>query len=161
MRQETLTLSGVADKFLYRSNKSEVVFLFGFKNLYLYQTIQKNVGGGPIIVFSRYKNVNETVINDANVKSIVSYNAYALYLTAIGGNMLRGPLTQFVRNQQQNCLVADEQNLQHGERHYIAFMTKQHHQKNPSCYVSTRFTKEHHQVGTFILDAICVQCEIV
>ena len=98
MLKETLTLSGAANEILIRSNKSEGIFLFNYKNKDLYQSVRNNIVGGPSIVFSRYEKTNETAINDEKVKSIVGYDANALFLSAIGGNMPTGPLTHYVCN---------------------------------------------------------------
>lgn len=157
--KETLTLSGAANKILHRSNKGEGIFLFNFKNKDLYQKVRDNVVGGPSIVFSRYEKVNETSIDDVKVKSIVGYDANALYLSGIGGNMPTGPLTRY--EWKENCLIAEKNKLLKAERIYVAFMATQHHNNSPSCSVSTRFTNKHHQIGIFIPDAICVQCKIV
>ena len=72
--RETLTLSGVAIKILHRSNKGEGILLFYIKNYGLYQRVQRvqsKIVGGPSNVSCRYVMVNETVIDDANVESIV------------------------------------------------------------------------------------------
>ena len=126
---ETLTLSGAANKFLHRSNKSEGIFLFGFKNNELYQSVRINVVGGHSIVFSCYEEANETETDDANVKSSVGYDAKGLSFSTIGGNMPTGSLTQFLRCQKQNCLVAKNSDMQ---KNTVAFMAKQHHSSNPS-----------------------------
>ena len=59
-------------------------------------------------MFSRYEKINETTIDDEKVKSIVGYDANALYLSAIGGNMPTGPLTHFEWDHQNNSLVAEK-----------------------------------------------------
>ena len=101
------------------------------------------------------------MIDGANVKYNVGYDAHASYLSAIGGNMPKGPLTHFVWNQQQNCLVGEKHKPQHAETHYFGSMAKQHHNNNSSCSVCIRLTNKHHQVETFNPDANCVQCKIV
>ena len=106
------------------------------------------------------KKTNETVINDEKVKSIVSYDANALYLSAIGGNMPTGPLTNYVCNS-DNTLVSKKSNFLHAERQYVAFISDQHHDRNPICSVTTRFTNMLHQVRTLVRDAICVSCKTV
>ena len=105
--KETLTLSATANKILHRSNKGEEVFLFNYKDKDLYQSVQNNIVGGPSIVFSRYEKTNEIVIDDEKVKSIVGYDANALYLSAIVGNMPTGPLTHYVCNS-DNALVSEK-----------------------------------------------------
>ena len=87
--KETLTLSGAANKILHRSNKSEGIFLFNQKTKDLYQSVRNNIVGGPSIVFSRYRKPMK-LINDEKVKAIVGYDANALYLSAIVGNMPTG-----------------------------------------------------------------------
>ena len=73
----------------------------------MYQNVRNNIVGGPSIVFSRSEKTNETVINDEKVKSIVGYDANALYFSAIGGNMPTGPLTHYVCNS-DNALVSEK-----------------------------------------------------
>ena len=156
----TLTLSGAANKILQRSNKGDGIFLFNCKNKDLYQGVRNNNVGGQSIMFSRYKKINETAINDEKVKSRVGYDANALYLSAIGGNMPTGPLTHYVCNH-DNTLVSEKSKFLQAERQYVAFISKHHHDQNPSCSVTTRFTKRRHQVRTLVLDAICVSCKSV
>ena len=126
----------------------------------MYQSVRNNIVGGPSIVFSRYEKVNETAINDEIVKSIVGYDANALYLSAIGGNMPTGPLTHYVCNS-GNALVSEKSKVLQAERQYVAFISKHHHDQNPSCSVTTRFTNMRHQVRTLVPDAICVSCKTV
>ena len=69
-------------------------------------------------MFSRYAKTNETVINDEKVKSIVGYDAKALYLSAIGGNMPTGPLTHYVCKS-DNALVSEKSKFLQAERQYV------------------------------------------
>ena len=80
-------------------------------------------------MFSRYEKIIETAINDEIVKSIVGYDVNALYLSAIGGNMPTGLLTHYVCNS-DNALVSEKSKLLQAERQYVAFISKQHHDKN-------------------------------
>ena len=77
--KETLSMNGAANKTLSRSNKDECIFVFGFNSESLYQSVRSNVVGDPSIVFNHYEKVNETVIDDANVESILGYDANVLY----------------------------------------------------------------------------------
>ena len=113
--KETLTLSGAANKILHRSNKGEGLFLFNYKHKDLYQSVRNNIVGGSSIVFSCYEKIIETAINDEIVKSIVGYDANALYLSAIGGNMPTGPLTHYVCNS-DNALVSEKSKFLQTER---------------------------------------------
>ena len=65
-------------------------YIFVFKNKESFQNARKNVVDGPTIVSSHYTKVDETVIDDANVESTVGYEANALFLPTIDGNMPRG-----------------------------------------------------------------------
>ena len=158
--KETLTLSGAANKILHRSNKGEGFFLFNYKNEELYQSVRNNIVAGPSLVFSRYKKNNETAINDEKVKSIVGYDANAFYLSTIGGNMPTGPLTHYVCNS-DNTLVSEKSKFLQAERQYVAFISKHHHDQNPNCSETTRFTNMRHQVRTLVPHANCVSCKIV
>ena len=71
------------------------------------QTVRNNIVGGPSIVFSRYERTNETVINNEKVKSLLGYDANALYLSAIGGKMPTGHWTYYVSNS-DNTLVSEK-----------------------------------------------------
>ena len=103
--KETITLISAASKFLEDSNKSGGIFSFGFRNKDLYESVRGKIVGGLSFVFNRYKKVNETVIDDANVESVVCYDANALYLSAFGGNTLTVLSTHFAWNQQKNSLL--------------------------------------------------------
>ena len=133
--------------------------MFNYKDKELLQSVRNKIVGGPSIVFSRYKKTKETVLYDEKVKSLVGYDANALYLSAIGINMPTGPLTHYVCNN-ENTLDYGKSKFLQAERQYVAFISK-HHDQNPSCSVTTRFTNMRHQVRTLFPDAICVSCKIV
>ena len=60
----------------------------------LYHKYKNNLVGGPSIIFSHYQEKNITLIRAGKqCKSIMGFNAYALYLMAIGENMLCGEHT--------------------------------------------------------------------
>ena len=126
----------------------------------MYQSVRNNIVGGPSMVFSRYEKINETAINDEKVKSIVGYDANALYLSAIGGNMPTGSLTHYLCNN-EDTLVSEKSKFLQAERQYVAYISNNHHDQNPSCSVTTRFTNMRHQVRTLVPDAICVSCKVV
>ena len=53
--------------------------------------------------------------------------------------MPTGPLTHYVCNS-DNALVLGKSKFLQAERQYVAFISKHHHDQNPSCSVTTRFT---------------------
>ena len=94
------------------------------------------------------------------VKSLVGYDANALYLSAIGGVMPTGPFTHYVCNS-DNTLVSEKGNFLQAERQYVAFISKHHHNENPNCSENHLFHKYAPQVRTLVPDAICVSCKTV
>ena len=73
--KETIGLSGALSITILRSNKGGVIFLFSFRYIDKFQNVRSNVVGVPSFVFSRYEKANETLIDYANVQSIVGLDA--------------------------------------------------------------------------------------
>ncbi|KAG3026276.1 hypothetical protein PC121_g24666 [Phytophthora cactorum] len=56
--------------------------------------MKANIAGGPSIIFNRYAKRNETTIRGGKLcKKVIGYDANALYLWALGGDMPCGRLT--------------------------------------------------------------------
>ena len=95
--KEVLALSGAGDEILHSFNKGEAIFLFNKKQKDLNIVRQQTVGG-PSLVFSRPDKVQVSLIANQHVRSIVGYDANALYLHAIGRNSPCGPFTTYKLN---------------------------------------------------------------
>ena len=66
---------------------------FNIKNKDIYQLFKENIVGGPSFIFNQYHEAGKTLIqNNPNkpCQKIISYDANALYLWAIGQNFLTG-----------------------------------------------------------------------
>ena len=87
--KDSLSAPGLARSLLYQTAaKNNVNFaLFGKEDVDLYHTVQKNICGGPSIIYHRYHSKGETNIRndpDKKCESIHGYDANSLYLYAIG-----------------------------------------------------------------------------
>lgn len=102
-----ISVPGVARQLLFRSAREQNVSfaLYDLNNSDLYQTVKQNIVGGPSIIFCRHHRSGETRIRGKKVcKSIIGFDANALYLQAIGQQMPVGP---FVRRSVENQFRAE------------------------------------------------------
>lgn len=91
----SFSVPGIARKMLFKAaQKESAIFpLMAKTNEDLYLTYKKNLVGGPAIVFCRHQKVDETPVRDKGedlCKSIVGYDANALYLWSISQEMPTG-----------------------------------------------------------------------
>ena len=92
---QAISLPGVAIRYCFNSipDPSIEFHHFNHQNKEIYKMIKDSIVGGPSIIFNRYHEVNVTNIhNDLSkpCKSIVGYDASALYLYSIGQPMPTG-----------------------------------------------------------------------
>ena len=98
---QAISLPGVCFNFI--TDSVAEFHLFNEKNKDIYQSFKQNIAGGPSIIFNRYHKTSKTFIqNNPNkpCQKIISYDANALYLWAIGQKLgVRFPL---VRREENN-----------------------------------------------------------
>ena len=97
-----ISVPGVAREILFNTAKRQNAnfVLFDQYNKNLYQTIKSNIIGGPSIIFTRHHYAGKTRIRGEKLcKSILGFDANALYLQAIGQPMPVGP---FIRRLADN-----------------------------------------------------------
>ena len=105
--KEAVSLPGIARHLLLNNTTENNVFaLFNKQNQDLYKTFQKNIVGGPSIVFCRYHEVDKTKIRSHTLgqdakycKSIQGWDANALYLYTM---TLPFPTGHFTRRHSKN-----------------------------------------------------------
>ena len=105
---------------------------------------------------------NFFICGDENklVKSIVGYDANALYQYAIGGNIHSGPYIVYKPNS-GNRLQPHRHSLQIAERDLVYFSSKEPYINSPSCVVTSGFSYSHTKIGKFFPNAYCKPCRIV
>ena len=94
-----ISAPGIARRILFDTATEAGAYftLFDESNRDLYETIKRNITGGPSIIFNRHHKADVSLIRGAKqtpCKSIVGYDANALYLWAIDQSM---PVGTFVR----------------------------------------------------------------
>ena len=90
MFKDAISLPGLAYKMLLTSTESKFS-LFDEDNKELFDLLQKNIVGGPSIIFHRYHEIDKTHIRNNKIcKKVLGYDANALYLWAIGEVMPTG-----------------------------------------------------------------------
>ena len=97
-----ISVPGIARQLLFKSARDQNASfaLFDEGNKDLYQTVKSNIVGGPSIIFTRHHCVSQTRIRGQKpCRSILGFDANALYLNAIGQPMPVGP---FVRRLASN-----------------------------------------------------------
>ena len=91
--KNAISLPGVARRMLFEESKhfGSVFSLFDKNNKEFYECLKRNIVGGPSIIFKRYHKTDETKIRDVKLcKSIVGFDANALYLWCFSQNMPTG-----------------------------------------------------------------------
>ena len=97
-----ISVPGIARQLLFQTAREQHAnfALFDERNKDLYQTIKRNIVGGPSIIFIRHHCAGRTLIRgQKKCGSILGFDANALYLQAIGQPMPVGP---FVRRLAHN-----------------------------------------------------------
>ena len=90
MFKDAISLPGLAYKMLLSCTKAKFS-LFEEEHKELYYLMKRNIVGGPSIIFHRYHEVDKTKIRGGKLcKSVVGYDANALYLWAIAQAMPTG-----------------------------------------------------------------------
>lgn len=91
IHKDGISVSGLMLKYLWKLKEPNCEFKLFKGNEVLYHKYKNNLVGGPSIVFNHYHERNKTLIrNKTSCKKILGYDANALYLRAIGQNMLCG-----------------------------------------------------------------------
>ena len=74
---------------------------FGKRDSDLYYTICDNLVGGPSIIFSRYQEIGHPIRphSDKKTKNIMGYDANALYLMQLGGNLPIGAGVRYIKKE--------------------------------------------------------------
>ena len=105
MSRQGISIPGVTLTYLFTNLESGIFFsLFDEKNKDLYYLFEKNMVGGPSIIFHRYHEAGKTKIREKEMEDqgkqaktcqkIVGYDANALYLWAIMQDMPTGSFTR-------------------------------------------------------------------
>ena len=107
MFKDGISVPGLTNKFLFDSITDGSFFsLIGEKDKDLYETIRKNLVGGPSIVFHRYHWKDDTYLRTQNpeiesklCQSVIGFDANALYLWALSQQM---PTGWYIRRRTEN-----------------------------------------------------------
>jgi very-short-patch-repair endonuclease len=100
--KNVISAPGIARKVLFDDAGEAAHFALPDKwNINLYETLKKNLVGGPSIIFHRHQENGKTFIRNRKLcKRIIGYDSNALYLFAFGQNMPCGPFT--IRREETN-----------------------------------------------------------
>ncbi|KAG2775735.1 hypothetical protein PC129_g19558 [Phytophthora cactorum] len=89
-----MSLKGFRFCKLLEFNSDRLVYSIDKEEKDIYAKMKANIAGGPSIIFNRYAKRNETTIRGGKLcKKVIGYDANALYLWALGGDMPCGRLT--------------------------------------------------------------------
>ncbi|KAL4109296.1 hypothetical protein PRIC1_000998 [Phytophthora ramorum] len=92
--RKDMSLKGFLYKKLLEFNSDRLVYSIDKEEKDIYAKMKANIAEGPSIIFNRYAKRNETKIRGGKLcKKIIGYDAYALYLWALGNEMPCGRLT--------------------------------------------------------------------
>ena len=92
--KDAMSVPGLACRYIFSTVENGCFFsLFNEENKDLFKTFKDGICGGPSIVFHRYHENGVTKIRgEKTCKSILGYDANALYLWAISQKMPTGPM---------------------------------------------------------------------
>jgi hypothetical protein len=91
IHKEGISISGISLRYLWKTKDANSEFKLFKGDEGLYEKYKDNLVGGPSIVFSHYQEKNKTLIRGRKVcRKIIGFDANALYLWAIGQDMLCG-----------------------------------------------------------------------
>ncbi|KAG2867354.1 hypothetical protein PC113_g2009 [Phytophthora cactorum] len=92
--RKDMSLKGFRFSKLLEFNSDRLVYSIDKEEKDIYAKMKANIAGGPSIIFNRYAKRNETTIRGGKLcKKVIGYDANALYLWALGGDMPCGRLT--------------------------------------------------------------------
>lgn len=148
-----MTVPGIAREMLFQASKeSGASFaLFGEEDKDLFQTVKKNIIGGPSIIFNRFSKVGFTNIRH-NVNKpcgrIVGYDANALYLWALNQAM---PTGTYVRRLKENEFRPEARDQFVSAYHWMDWLsqTTKHRIKHKLNYGREK------RVGSYPVDGFC------
>jgi G:T-mismatch repair DNA endonuclease (very short patch repair protein) len=91
IHKDGISISGLSLRYLWKTKDPNSKFKLFRGNEALYEKYKDNLVGGPSIVFSHYQEKSKTLIRKNKVcQKIIGFDANALYLWAIGQDMLCG-----------------------------------------------------------------------
>ncbi len=91
IHKDAISIPGLSLKSLWSSKQPGVEFELFKDKEELYEMYRDNLVGGPSIVFHHYHEKNKTLLRNQKVcKKVFGFDANALYLWAIGQDMLCG-----------------------------------------------------------------------
>ncbi|RAW20781.1 hypothetical protein PC110_g22775, partial [Phytophthora cactorum] len=92
--RKDMSLKGFRFCKLLEFNSDRLVYSIDKEEKDIYAKMKANIAGGPSIIFNRYAKRNETTIRGGKLcKKVIGYDANALYLWALGGDIPCGRLT--------------------------------------------------------------------
>lgn len=148
-----MTVPGIAREMLFQASKETGASfaLFGEEDKDLFQTVKKNIIGGPSIIFNRFSEVGFTNIRH-NVNKpcgrIVGYDANALYLWALNQAM---PTGTYVRRLKENAFRPEARDHFESAYHWMDWLsqTTKHRIKHKLNYGREK------RVGPYPVDGFC------
>jgi len=125
------------------------------ENKDLYEIAQKNITGGPSIIFTRYHKAGKTFIRNTSnkCKSLIGLDCNALYLSTFQGQQPNGLGARWDRNINTGNLVRKDMHpkWQHAEYEWLSW---EEHQRGIT--IQHHFNGGQVKVGSFVLDGLGV-----
>ena len=146
----SISIPGVARKLLFQSafEKGNHFALFDEKNKDLYTTFNKNITGGPSIIFKRCEKVDQTLIrNERKCENIIGYDCNSLYLYALGQEMPVGP---FIRRIRENGFIPEKRDKYLNMYYWMDFVSEKNKIK-----IDHKLNKnKEYRIGPYLIDGI-------
>ena len=84
MYKDGVSLPGISARLNVKLLPAHIFFpYFNYKSQHLYWQVRQAIVGGPSIIFHRYDEADKTEITGQKVKSVMGYDAAALYLGSL------------------------------------------------------------------------------
>ena len=146
----SISIPGVARKLLFKSafDKGEHFALFDFKNKDLYDKFNKNITGGPSIIFKRSERAEETLIRNKYIcENIIGYDCNSLYLYSLGQDMPVGP---FIRRKREDNFIPHKRDKYLNMYYWMDYLSH----KNKIKIMHKLNANKEFRIGPYLVDGI-------
>ena len=150
MFKDAVSIPGLCARYLFLHSNTNFV-LFDDKTADIHRLMQKNLIGGPSIIFLRFAKIGETKIRPETfgdqaktVREIVGYDANSLYLDCLSLDMPNGYPVLWSPNQDFTCFTrkATEPKFGRSAAEWLSWMAHKH-----SLQISHQFNKGEVPIG--------------
>ena len=126
------------------------IFHYSMKTIRIFTKLsQKNIVGGPSLIFLRAQNKNDTKIRDQKLcQKIIGYDCNSLYLYAMGQNM---PVGSFIRRREETGFTPEKRDYYMDMFHWMDFISQRENLEISHLLNANR----EFRIGPYKVDGVC------